>query len=679
MLTHHTAEKRLKDLVKEIRLHDYQYYVLDAPLIADSEYDLLFRELLDIERQFPDLVTSDSPSQRVGGAPLDKFTSVEHTFPMLSLENAFNDEELYEFEQRLLRFLKDERELGYIAEPKLDGLAVELTYQNGEFVLGSTRGDGRVGEEITANLKTIQAIPLRLFTKTPPAHIEIRGEVFIGNEGFKKLNEDRGLSGDPLFANPRNAAAGSLRQLDSKLTATRPLDFIAYAVSDPTQSHVSTQSELFDFLHTLGFKINPHIAKCPDIKSVITHYNHLLALRPSLPYEIDGMVVKVNSFSLQQRLGSKARSPRWAIARKFPASQATTTLNSIEFQVGRTGAVTPVASLEPVNVGGVTVSRATLHNEDEIKRKDLRIGDTVLIQRAGDVIPEVIQPVLDLRDGSEQIISMPLVCPVCKHTLIREKGEAITRCPNSHCPSQRLRSLIHFTSKAGLDIEGLGKKAMEQLFTAEIITDLPDIYTLHSGQLEHLEGWGEKSAHNAIQAIEASKKTTLARFIAALGIRFVGEVTSRLLEDHFQTLERLAQCSLDDFLSVEGIGEQVAGSLRDYFADPAVRHMLDSLLSSGFEFAVTTKAQGDLPLSGLTFLFTGGLTSYSRSEAKERIKELGGQVSSSLTKKVTHLVCGDKPGSKLKKAEKMSVTILNEQQFIDLLNRKATNKEQGVA
>ena len=670
MLNSTAAKKRIQDLIQEIQLHDYQYYILDNPLIADSEYDLLFRELLEIEKSFPDLVSPDSPSQRVGGAPLEKFASIEHRFPMLSLENAFNDQELYEFEQRLKRFLQNSTPLSYIAEPKLDGLAVELVYEEGLFVKGSTRGDGRTGEDITSNLKTIQTIPLRLHTPEPPAIIEVRGEVFIGNDDFIALNKERVDSGEPPFANPRNAAAGSLRQLDPQLTADRPLDFMVYAVSDPASTKQNTQSGLLTYLNSLGFKINPHAATCSDMKSIITHYNHLLELRPALPYEIDGMVVKVDSFLLQQRLGTKSRSPRWAIARKFPASQATTRLNSIEFQVGRTGAVTPVALLEPLRIGGVTVRRATLHNEDEIKRKDLRIGDTVLIQRAGDVIPEVIKPITDLRDGTEQIISMPRTCPVCDHTLSREQGEAATRCTNPHCPSQRMRSLIHFTSKAGLDIEGLGKKAMEQLFIEKIITDIPDIYSLKHEHLQHLDGWGEKSAANAIKAIADSKKTTLSQFIAALGIRYVGEVTSRLLETRFQTLERLMLASTDDLLAVEGIGEQVAGSLQDYFSDPAVQEMLSTLMRNGFEFSLPQQGTGILPLAGNVFLFTGTMASCSRSEAKERLKDLGGQVSSSLTKKVTHLVCGDKPGSKLKKAGEMSISILNEQQFMELLGQQ---------
>jgi len=669
MLDHTSAKNRIQELINEIQHHDYQYYILDNPIIADSKYDLIFRELLDLEKEFPDLVSPDSPSQRVGGAPLDKFSSVEHRFPMLSLENAFNNEELQEFQLRLQRFLKNNSQLHYMAEPKLDGLAVELVYEKGLFNKGSTRGDGRNGEDITANLKTIPTIPLRLHTPEPPAIIEVRGEVFIGNNDFKKLNEERITAGEPPFANPRNAAAGSLRQLDSHLTAGRPLDFIAYAVSDPSSTETTSQAELFSYLHTLGFKINPYIAECTSMEAVITHYNHLLKIRPTLPYEIDGMVVKVNAFQLQQRLGAKARSPRWAIARKFPASQATTRLKNIEFQVGRTGAVTPVALLEPVSVGGVTVSRATLHNEDEIKRKDLRIGDTVLIQRAGDVIPEVVKPILELRDGNEKIITMPRTCPDCDHPLAREDGEAITRCPNPHCPSQRLRSLIHFTSKAGLDIEGLGKKAMEQLFNENIIKDLPDIYSIIPDQLQHLEGWGEKSATNVIKAIEESKKTNIAQFIAAIGIRYVGEVTSRLLESRFETLGTLMRCSLDDLLDVEGIGDQVAGSLQDYFSDPSVQEMLATLIQKGFQFTPSSTDLSNQPLSEYVFLFTGAMSSYSRSEAKARVKDLGGQVSSSLSKKVTHLVCGDKPGGKLHKARDMNISIFTEQQFIDLLSQ----------
>jgi DNA ligase (NAD+) len=661
------ARARLHQLREEIAYHDRRYYVLDQPVIADAEYDALFRELLALEEKFPELVTPDSPSQRVGGAPLEKFATVPHRHAMLSLENAFSEAELRDFEERLRRFLKDAPPLSYVAEPKLDGLAVELVYEQGLLTLGSTRGDGRLGEDITRNLKTIAAIPLRLLGHGPD-RLEVRGEVFMASAGFRKLNAERAEAGESLFANPRNAAAGSLRQLDPRLTARRPLDFYAYGVSDPASlSACPTQGELLAWLTELGFKVNPLVRRCASIDEVISHYRYLLEIRAGLDYEIDGMVVKVDSFALQERLGNKARSPRWAVACKFPASQATTRLVAIEFQVGRTGVVTPVAVLTPVTVGGVTVSRATLHNEDEIRRKDLKLGDMVLVQRAGDVIPEIVQPVIDLRTGAESPVVMPGQCPSCSHGLVREEGEVALRCVNAHCPAQRLRSLIHFTGKGGMDIEGLGRKAMEQLYTAGLVADLPDIFALRAEVLEGLEGWAEKSADNAVRAIAASREVSLARFLSALGIRHVGEVTAQLLEERFHSLENLMAASLEELLTIEGIGTQVAASIRDYFGDPAVQRMLERLRELGVAPQREAAGAGELPLRGAVLLFTGTLSSFSRDEAKEIVKKLGGQVSSSLSRKVTHLVCGDKPGSKLQKASELGITVLTEKEFQQLI------------
>jgi len=658
-------KESLRDLRNNLNFHSHRYYVLDDPVISDQEYDRLFQELLNIEARYPDLVTPDSPSQRVGGALLSKFQSVEHTYPMLSLENAFSDSDLLDFEERIRRFLKIFTPISYVAEPKLDGLAVEIVYEHGIMVTGSTRGDGRVGENITNNLKTVSSIPLKLFSSGDwpvPEKLEVRGEVFIDFKGFKKLNEQRLADGENPFANPRNAAAGSLRQLDSKITAQRPLDFFAYGVGDPSSLPCRNQDELLKYLGTLGVKINPMTTLCNDMNQVVAHFNRLSNVRDDLTYDIDGMVVKVNSFELQTRLGSKARSPRWAIAGKFPASQTTTRLLSVEFGVGRTGAVTPVAILEPVGIGGVTVSRATLHNEDEIKRKDLRIGDMVLVQRAGDVIPEVVKPMIDLRKGNEQPVRMPDHCPECGHELVRPADEAVIRCPNSLCPAQRLQSLIHYTGKAGMDIEGLGKKVMEQLVSEGLINDIPDIYEIKPSDLIGLEGWAEKSADNAVQAIKSSRKTNPAKFIAALGIRYVGEVTSQLLEDHFVTLDNLMNASESDFHEIEGIGEQVAGSLSKYFNDPSVREMLERVMALGMEIIPRSPAAKRLPLAGNVFLFTGSLK-ISRSEAKARVKKSGGHVASSVSKKVTHVVCGQKPGSKAKKAQKMGLKILSEEEF----------------
>jgi DNA ligase (NAD+) len=667
------VRQRLQALRQELNFHAHRYYVLDDPILADAEYDRLFQELVALEQQHPELITPDSPSQRVGGAVLAQFATVPHTVPMLSLENAFAAEELVDFEERLFRFLQSRAPIAYVTEPKLDGLAVELVYEEGLFVLGSTRGDGLLGEEITQNLKTIQTIPLRLLTRKgeiAPKRLEVRGEVFIGLADFKRLNEEQGKRGKPLFANPRNAAAGSLRQLDPKITATRPLDFYVYGVSDPTALPCTTQHELLGHLGTLGFKVNPLVRLCKSIAEVIDRFAELRDQRSALAYDIDGMVVKVNDFTLQERLGAKARSPRWAIAAKFPASQATTRLVAVEFGVGRTGAITPVAILEPVQVGGVMVHRATLHNEDELRRKGLMLGDTVLVQRAGDVIPEVVKPVIEHRTGHEQPIVMPTTCPECGFGLVRAGQEAITRCPNPDCPAQRVRGLIHFTGKGGMDIEGLGKKAVQQLVGQGLIQDIPDIYRLKAQTLAALDGWGDKSAENALQAIEASKTPTLAKFLAALGIRHVGEVTAQLLARHFASLARLVPAGEEDFLQIEGIGEQVATSLVDYFQDPAVREMLSRLEALGVRVQEENRdAEDGGALAGSVFLFTGALARLSRHEAKARIKELGGQVASGISRKVTHVVLGESPGSKLTKARELGLAVITEDEFLRLIGR----------
>ncbi len=662
------AQKRLEELRLLLNEHSHRYYVLDDPQISDGEYDRLFQELLEIEETHPNWITSDSPSQRVGGAALDTFNQVEHRLPMLSLENAFTDHDLHGFEERLLRFLLTDNAPDYMAEPKLDGLAVELVYENGLLIQGSTRGDGRIGEDITAQLRTVPSIPLRLRTSDIP-RLEVRGEVFMDRGGLDKLNRRRAEDGEPLFANPRNAAAGSLRQLDPKITAQRPLRFFVYGISEPSETKYPNQHELFKFLADLGLPVNSLAKYCPDMATVIDRFAELSNLRHDLAYEIDGMVVKVNDFSLQTRLGSKARAPRWAIACKFPAIQATTKILKVEFQVGRTGAITPVAILAPVDVGGVIVSRATLHNSDEILRKDLRTGDTVLIQRAGDVIPEIVKAVIDMRDGSEEAIVFPDTCPVCSHVLVKPEGEAVTRCLNPHCPAQRLQSLVHFCSKAGLDIEGLGKKSVEQLFTLKLIRDVPDIFQLTKEDLADLEGWGEKSAENALTGIDSAKKPSLSHFLAALGIRYVGEVTASLLERSFHSLERLFELTTADLLEIEGIGEQAAQSIVEYFSDPAVQEMMERLHEAGVRPQVMEEKKENLLLSGEVFLFTGSLKKMSRTEAKKLVKDNGGQIASGITKKLTCLVVGEKPGSKLKKAQEKGKKVLTEDEFLLLLNR----------
>jgi len=662
-----SARLRLAELRKEINFHSHRYYVLDDPHISDGEFDQLFQELLQLEKEFPELIDPDSPSQRVGGAPLAEFGQVRHRVPMLSLENAFSLAELHNFEERLQRFLQTNSPIEFMAEPKLDGLAVELVYHNGLFVVGSTRGDGAVGEDITANLKTIQTVPLRLHGAPPPL-LEVRGEVFLPLSGFEQLNAQRAASGLPLFANPRNAAAGSLRQLDSKIAASRPLDFFCYGIADSLQVQCNSQSKLFEILRGLGFKINPLRKLCKGAGAVDRHCGFIQEQRAELGYDIDGVVVKVNNFDLQKRLGNKARSPRWAIAWKFAAHQATSRILGVEYGVGRTGIITPIAILKPVTVGGVVVQRATLHNEDEIRRKNLYLGDTVLVQRAGDVIPEIVKAVADKRTGSEEPIVMPEHCPACSTKLSRPYGESALRCPNKQCSAQQIRALIHYCGKAGLDIEGLGQKAIEQLYEHSIVFELPDIYMLQAEDLARLDGWGARSAEKVIQAIEESKNTTLARFVAALGIRFVGEVTSQLLEQRFETLEALRNASHADFMDVEGIGEQAATSLSEYFSNTHSVALLDRLLALGVHLSRGAAPQENRPLTGKVFVFTGTLHMFSRNEAKLRVKELGGQVVSSVSKKVTYVVCGEKAGSKKKKAEELGSTLLSEEEFSALIN-----------
>lgn len=665
------AGQRLAELRQEINYHDHRYYVLDDPVISDGEYDRLFRELLELEERFPQLVTADSPSRRVGGAPLSSLEEVTHPFPMYSLDNAFDEAEFRAFDQKIRRFLQRDGDIAYIAEPKLDGLAVELIYENGVLLLGSTRGNGIVGENITRQLQTVQTIPLHLqdgVRRELPAQLVVRGEVYLPRQGFEQLNRQRMEDGEPLFANPRNAAAGSLRQLDSRITARRPLAFFVYGIGDPSSVPCRSQGELLDFLRDIGFKVNPHVRTCASLEEVEECYRTLRDIRHDLEYEIDGMVVKVDSFELQQRLGMTTRAPRWAVAWKFPATQVSTTIKDVEFQVGRTGAVTPVAILEPVNVNGVTVRRATLHNQDEIERKGLRIGDTVLIQRAGDVIPEVIKPVVEARTGSEQAIIFPQTCPECGHLLVRPGSEAVTRCVNPHCPAQRLQSLIYFAGRDGMDIEGLGRKNMEQLVREGLVRDVPDIFRLRAEDLAGLDGWGEKSADNTINAIAAARRTSLAKLIRALGIRYIGEVNAGIIAERYPDLETLMAATAEDFVELEGIGRQASSSLREYFADPSVREMIRELFDAGVE--IVTAARGEQPLAGQVFLFTGTLSSMSRNEAKQRVKVLGGQVASTISNRVAFLVAGEKAGSKLKKAEELGVRILNEQEFNRLLDQE---------
>ncbi|MBM4287990.1 MAG: NAD-dependent DNA ligase LigA [Deltaproteobacteria bacterium] len=665
-----TIQERAARLRELIHYHDYRYYVLDRPEISDAEYDRLFRELEELEARYPELVTSDSPTQRVGGRPAEKFESVAHRQPMLSLENAFSEGEAREFEQRLQRFLRSQAGLSYVVEPKMDGVAVNLVYENCHLAWGATRGDGFRGENVTQNLKTIRTIPLKLQGDKLPALLEVRGEVYMEVAQFKKLNRDREARGEPAFANPRNAAAGSLRQLDPAVTAGRPLKIFCYGVGEVQGGEFASQWEVLQTLQAWGLRVNPHIDRQQGIEAAIAYHHRLEEQRHGLPYEIDGVVIKVDSLELQARLGVKTRSPRWALAYKFKATQATTQVKKIIVQVGRTGAVTPTAVMTPVEVGGVTVSRATLHNEDEVVRKDVREGDWVLIQRAGDVIPEVVQVIASQRTGQEKPFKMPSNCPVCDTPLVRPPGEAVTRCPNPDCSAQLKRAIRHFASKGAMDIDGLGEKIVEQLVENGLVQDVADLYRLQVTDLTPLERFAEKSAQNIVQAIRGSKKPTLGRFIFALGIRYVGEATANLLAGHFCTLQALQEAGLEELLRVEGVGPQVAGSIREYFDNAKNRALLTKLLEAGVRPEGPGRPQA-APLAGKTFVFTGGLQHFSREEAKALVTALGGKVSSSVSARTDYVVVGEEPGSKYAKARELGVEILDEADFGKLVGRKS--------
>jgi DNA ligase (NAD+) len=681
---------RVAELREQLHYHNYRYYVLDDPVISDAEFDRLMAELVRLEEVYG-LVRPDSPTQRVGAQPLDKFETVLHRQPMLSLENAFSEAEAREFDERLKRFLKTTEEFAYVLEPKMDGCAVELVYESGRLTTGSTRGDGYRGENVTQNLKTIHTIPLSLLTEAEPAPelLEVRGEVYMDLPEFKKFNAERLARGEPAFANPRNAAAGSLRQLDPKITAARPLKIYCYGVGEVRGRNFDSQWEVLQTLKKWGLRVipmsgvdanssdNPRIERCQDIDKAIAYHRSLEHRRHGLPYEIDGMVIKVDSLALQERLGAKARSPRWALAYKFAATQATTRVLKIEVNVGRTGAVTPMAVMEPVEVGGVTVSRATLHNEDDLARKDVLVSDTVLIQRAGDVIPEVVKVILEERPEGTKPFQMPAHCPVCGTRLDRPKGEKVTRCPNPDCFAKKEdgliggalpRKIMHFASKSAMDIDGLGEKIVQQLVGVGLVKDVSDLYHLTEDDLIPLERFAEKSAQNIVNAIQESKKVALWRLINALGIRYVGEATAQLLAHHFQSLEALMQAGPEDLLHVEGVGEQVAGSIREFFENERNQALITKLQNAGVQ-GLPAELPAATPLGGKTFVFTGGLEHFSREAAKAQVTARGGKVSSSVSAKTDYVVAGADPGSKLAKAQELGVTILDEAAFAELLKR----------
>ncbi|MFA8438284.1 NAD-dependent DNA ligase LigA [Pueribacillus sp. YX66] len=665
------AEKQINQLRDQLNQYNYEYYVLDQPSVPDAEYDRLMQKLIKLEEQFPMLVTPNSPSQRVGGEPLDAFQKVEHTVPMLSLSNAFNEQELRDFDRRVRDRIGDD--FSYVCELKIDGLAVSLSYEDGEFIQGSTRGDGMIGEDITSNLKTIRSIPLTLKKRV---NLDVRGEVFMPKQSFLQLNEIREKQGEMLFANPRNAAAGSLRQLDPKIAASRNLDIFLYGIGLIEDEEIHSHSEGLEFLQSVGFKVNPEWKRCETIDEVMTFIDGWFEKRSNLDYEIDGIVIKVDSLAQQLELSTTARSPRWATAYKFPAEEVATKLIDIDLSVGRTGVVTPTAILEPVTVAGTTVRRASLHNEDLIKEKDIRIGDTVIIRKAGDIIPEVTQVIFDRRTGIEQPYSMPDNCPTCGSVLERLDGEVALRCLNPKCPAQITEGLIHFASRDAMNIEGLGEKVVEQLFNERLIHDIADLYKLEKEKLMKLERMGDKSSNNLLEAIERSKENSLERLLFGLGIRFVGAKAARTLAESCLTIDALISKTRAELQQIDEIGEKMADSIVRYFEKPEVVALIEELRSLGvnmmYKGAVRTEAeQSDSIFAGKKVVLTGKLSKFTRSEAKAAVEARGGNVTSSVSKKTDLVIAGEDAGSKLTRAMELDIHIMNEDEF------QASLDEQG--
>ncbi|HEB83314.1 MAG TPA: NAD-dependent DNA ligase LigA [Gammaproteobacteria bacterium] len=670
-----SIQKQIDKLREQLRYHSYRYYVLDDPEIPDAEYDRLYKQLEKLEAEHPELVTPDSPTQRVGAAPLSAFEQIKHEIPMLSLDNVFSEEDLRAFYQRVQDRLNSDEEIEFVAEPKLDGLAISIRYEDGRLVYAATRGDGTTGENVTQNIRTLQSVPLKLLGDDYPSVLEARGEVFMPKAGFEELNRRAREKGEKEFANPRNAAAGSLRQLDPAITASRPLSFYCYAtgvvegLADGSDQLADTHYGILQRMKSFGFPVCDEIKIVRGIDECLAFYNDILARREALPYDIDGIVYKVNAIALQQRLGFVARAPRWAIAHKFPAQEEITRVLAVDFQVGRTGAITPVARLEPVFVGGVTVSNATLHNMDEIRRKDIRVGDQVIVRRAGDVIPEIVQVVPNSRKKDLPEIKMPQRCPVCGSAIEQIEGEAIARCTGGlYCRAQRAEAIKHFASRKAMDIDGLGDKLVEQLVEEELVNNPADLYKLDLETLASLERMGEKSAQNILDALEKSKHPTLARFIYALGIREVGETTAMNLASEFRSFEAVKNASYDELVEVPDIGPIVAQHIVNFFQQEHNLEVIDQLFAAGIVVQeVETSEQAQTPFTGRTVVITGTLPSMSREEAKAKLLAAGAKVSGSVSAKTDYLLAGEKAGSKLSKAEKLGVKIIDEPQMLKML------------
>ncbi|WP_174733572.1 NAD-dependent DNA ligase LigA [Mesobacillus harenae] len=664
-----TAERRVKDLQNLLNQYNYEYHFLDKPSVPDSEYDQMLRELIELEAEFPELKFEDSPTQRVGGDILEMFTKVEHRSPMLSLGNAFGEKDLRDFDRRIRQAVGDD--FSYVCELKIDGLAVSLKYTDGLFVQGATRGDGTIGEDITSNLKTIRSLPLRL---KDPVTIEVRGEAFMPKRSFEKLNEGRLKKDEEPFANPRNAAAGSLRQLDPKIAASRNLDVFLYGIADVGETGVQSHSDGLDLLEQLGFRTNKERRKTSDIEGVIEYVNGWVEKRANLPYDIDGIVIKVDSLEQQKSLGTTAKSPRWAVAYKFPAEEVVTTLKTIELSVGRTGVITPTAILEPVRVAGTTVQRASLHNEDLIREKDIKLGDQVVVKKAGDIIPEVVNVLTERRTGEEIEFKMPTHCPACESDLVRLEGEVALRCINPKCPAQIQEGLIHFVSRTAMNIDGLGERVVSQLFAEKLIKDVADLYKLTKEQLLGLERMGEKSVTNLLKAIENSKVNSLEKLVFGLGIRHVGAKAAKTLAQEFETMDRLMEADQEQLTAVNEIGEKMAEAVSTYFSNEEVRSLINELKTAGVNMEYKgpkpiNAAQSDSVFAGKTIVLTGKLEQLTRGEAQEQIEALGGKVSGSVSKKTDLVIAGEEAGSKLAKAETLGIEVWNEARMLEELNQ----------